>query len=198
MIKKYSKQSFTLIELLVSLSILTVVILAALSIYIKVIGTRQKTLGQLNIQENGQYLMSLIVKDIRAGIVDYSGYGTLVSPEDKLLLLNLSGDQVRYRISALTPITDGSCDGDRCTLERCENSDCSLDANYQTITMINISIERLDLYISPTSNPFTAGSTTYIHPRVTVVLKLKSLIEKTGEKEIILQQTVPQKYTYRK
>ncbi len=78
MIKKYSKQSFTLIELLVSLSILTVVILAALSIYIKVIGTRQKTLRQLNIQENGQYLMSLIVKDIRAGIVDYSGYGTLV------------------------------------------------------------------------------------------------------------------------
>jgi len=198
MIKKYSKQSFTLIELLVSISILTVVILTALSIYIKVIGTRQKTLGQLNIQEDGQYLMSLIVKDIRAGIIDYTNYGAVSSPEDKLLLLNLSGDHVRYRISAATPITDGICDSDRCTLERCENSDCSLDTNYQTITITNISIERFDLYISPTSDPFTAESTTYIHPRVTVVLKLKSLIEKTGEKEIILQQTVPQKYTYRK
>jgi len=198
MIKKYSKKSFTLIELLVSLSVLVVAILAALGIYINVIGTRQKTLGQLNIQEDGQYLMSLIVKDIRAGIVDYDNYGAIGSPENELLLLNLSGDQIRYRISDLTPITDGSCEGDRCTLERCENSDCSVDDNYQTITMINISFERLDFYINPTSNPFTAGSTTYEHPRVTVLLKLRSLRERPGEKQLILQQTVPQKYTYRK
>ena len=64
--------------------------------------------------------------------------------------------------------------------------------------MINISFERLDFYIAPTSNPFTAGSTTYEHPRVTVLLKLRSLREKPGKKELILQQTVPQKYTYRK
>jgi len=198
MIKKYSKKSFTLIELLVSLSVLVVAILAALGIYINVIGTRQKTLGQLNIQEDGQYLMSLIVKDIRAGIVDYDNYGAIGSPENELLLLNLSGDQIRYRISDSTPITGGSCEGDRCTLERCENSDCSVDDNYQTITMINISFERLDFYINPTSNPFTAGSTTYEHPRVTVLLKLRSLRERPGEKQLILQQTVPQKYTYRK
>jgi len=198
MTKKYSKQSFTLIELLVSLSILVVAILAALGIYINVIGTRQKTLGQLNIQEDGQYLMSLIVKDIRAGMIDYDNYGAIGSPEDELLLLNLSGDQIRYRISVGTPITDGACDGNRCTLERCENSDCSLDANYQTITMVNISFERLDFYINPTSDPFTHGSTTYEHPRVTVLLKLSSLREKPGEKQLVLQQTVPQRHTYRK
>ncbi len=198
MIKKYFKQSFTLIELLVSISILVVAILAALGIYINVLGTRQKTLGQLNIQEDGQYLMSLIVKDIRAGMVDYDNYGAISSPENELLLLNLSGDQIRYRISAATPIVDGDCTLNRCTLERCENSDCSVAGNYQTITMINISFERLDFYINPTTNPFTAGSTTYEHPRVTVLLRLRSLREKPGEKELILQQTVPQKYTYRK
>ena len=194
-------KSFTLIELMVSLSILIIAVLAALSIYVNVIGTRQKTLGELNIQEDGQYLMSLIVKDIRAGMVDYSSYGSVLSsPEHELFLLDSSGNQIRYKVTDTTPIVNGACAAiDRhCTLERCENSDCSIETNYQTITMTNISLERLDFYITPTTDPFTAGSTDYKQPRVTVLLKFKSLIERTGENPLVLQQTVPQKYTYRK
>jgi len=174
--------SFTLIELMVSMSLLVVAILATLGIYLRIIGSQEKTLGQLNIQEDGQYLMSLIVKDIRAGIIDYNNYpNPLDSPEDELLLLDYSGNQIRYK----TDLTgSGNC--------------ASTRSNFQTITMTNVSVERLDFYISPLSDPFTAGSITYEHPRITVVLKLKSLIEKTGERELVLQQTVPQRHTERK
>ncbi|MCH7759662.1 prepilin-type N-terminal cleavage/methylation domain-containing protein [Patescibacteria group bacterium] len=201
MFKQQSKiinnQSFTLIELMVSLSILAMVILSAMGIYLKVIGTRQKTLGQLNIQEEGQYLMSLIVKDIRAGMVDYSSYGgTLTSPEDELFLLDFSypQNQIRYKTDLNA---SGDCAQDRCVLQRCQAVSCSA-GDYKNITQTNVSIERLDFYISPTDNPFTAGSTDYTHPRVTIVLKFKSLVEKIGVHELVIQQTVPQRYTQRK
>src|SRR6056297_3838695 len=70
-----SKKSFTLIELMVSLSVLVLVILAAMAIYLRVIGTREKTVGQLNIQEDGQFLMTLMAKDLRANQIDYDNYG---------------------------------------------------------------------------------------------------------------------------
>ncbi|MBU4369868.1 prepilin-type N-terminal cleavage/methylation domain-containing protein [Patescibacteria group bacterium] len=207
-------KGFTLIELMVSLGILVVAILAALGIYINVIGTRQKTVGQLNIQEDGQYLMSLIVKDIRAGMVDYAdhvgGEGNCVkitsaeNPTSQLCLLDFSSspNQIRYKTNLSA---SGVCSevGGRCVLQRCEGLASSDTCNtatgsYQTITMTNVSFERLDFYISPTTDPFIIDSTNYEHPRVTIVLKLRSLREKTGEKLLVLQQTVPQRYTYRK
>ncbi|MFA6145733.1 MAG: prepilin-type N-terminal cleavage/methylation domain-containing protein [Patescibacteria group bacterium] len=190
-----NKKGFTLIELLVSLSILIVVVLSAIGIYINIIGTRSKSLGQLNLQEDGQYIMSLIVKDIRAGRIDYANYiggggddtcGSIVSPAPQLCLLDSSGNKIRFK----KDIIDG-----RGVFEKCTGNPCS---DYQTITMINLGVERLDFYINPSANPFTAGSTTYIHPRVTIILKLKSLIEKPGEKQIILEQTIPQRYELKK
>jgi len=191
-----SPQSFTLIELIVSMALIVTAVLAAMGIYMKVIGTREKTLGQVNIQEDGQYLMGMIVKDIRGGLIDYSNYiEPLASPEEKLLLLDFLENQVRYKTDLSG---SGICALARCSIKRCKNVDCSYEDNFQSITMTNVSVERLDFYIIPTSNPFTTGSTSYVHPRITIVLKLKSLIEKIGEKQLTLQQTVPQRYTYRK
>ncbi len=198
--KHLSAQSFTLIELMVSMGILVIAITATMGIYINVIGTREKTLGQLDIQEDGQYLMSLLVKDVRAGMIDYDSYGggdcgtiAIDGLIDKLCLLDFTPKEIRYK----TTLSAGTCASGRCVIQRCEDSDCG-EADYQSITMTNISVERLDFYINPVNNPFAAGSISYIHPRVTIVLKLKSLIEKTGNKEMVLQQTIPQRYTYRK
>lgn len=192
---------FTLIELMVSMGILVIAVMSAMGIYINVIGTREKGLGQLNIQEDGQYLMILIVKDVRASMIDYDNYGESKDcgavPEnglvDMLCLKDFDGNEIRYK----TTLTERACASDRCIIKRCKDSDCE-EVDYQSITMTNVSIERLDFYINPTSDPFFAGSTTYTHPRATIVLKLKSLIEKTGQKELVLQQTVPQRYTYKK
>lgn len=192
---------FTLIEMLVSISITAMAIVGATGIYLRIIGTREKTLGQLNIQGDGQYLMSLMVKDIRANRIDYSDYSSpIVNPVGELSLLNSSDNQIKYRVNPDTPVENGAClaASGRCTLQRCENTDCTDDNNFQTITMVNVSIERLDFYILPTTNPFVAGSSTYTHPRATIILKLKSLLEKGTTKNLILQQTIPQRYIERK
>ncbi len=201
MLKCYNAKGFTLIELLVSLSILVVIVLSAVGIYINIIGTRSKSLGQLNLQEDGQYIMSLIVKDIRAGRIDYTKYGggacgtingttkKVEGTTPQLCLLDSSDNQIRFKKDTIS---------DRGVFKKCSNADCSSDANYQTITMTNLGVERLDFYINPATNPFTAGSVLYTHPRVTIILKLKSLIEKPGQKQIILEQTVPQRYELKK
>ena len=192
-----NKKAFTLIELVVSLGILVLVILSAMGIYLRVIGTREQSLGDLNIQEEGQYIMGLIVKDIRAGVIDYDSYGeALANPEEKLWLLDLSSpaNQIRYRSDLAS---SGNCSEDRCVLERCKNVSCG-ESDYQEITMSEVSLERLDFYIRPFENPFVPGSEIYSHPRITVVLELKSMIEATGPAEIVLQQTVSQRHTLRK
>lgn len=195
MFKCSNDKGFTLIELMVSLGVLVMAIVSATGVYLQVIGTREKSLGQLHLQEDGQYLMSLIVKDIRGGRVDYDSYTSITTPEDELYLLDFSSPQnsIRYK-SDLT--SSGNCALTRCVLQRCQATNCA--SNYQDITMTNSSIERLDFYISPTTDPFSPGSTTYEHPRVTIVLRLKSLIEKPGAKDLILQQTVPQRYSQRR
>ncbi|MDA2922414.1 prepilin-type N-terminal cleavage/methylation domain-containing protein [Patescibacteria group bacterium AH-259-L07] len=189
------KQGFTLIELMVSLGVLVMAIVSATGVYLNVIGTRERSLGQLHLQEDGQFLMSLIVKDIRSGRVDYDSYTSLTTPEDELYLLDFLSpqNQVRYRGDLAS---SGNCGASRCILQRCQATSCTTD--YQNITMTNSSVERLDFYISPATDPFSPGSTTYEHPRVTIVLRLKSLIEKPGAKDLILQQTVPQRYSQRR
>jgi len=186
-------KGFTLIELMVSLSILVVVILSAMGIYLRVIGTREQSLGDLNIQEEGQYIIGLIIKNIRAGQIDYSSYlGGLGIPENELMLLDFSDDEIRYK-SDLD--SSGNCVKDRCILQRCKGNPCG---DYEDITMTDISIERLDFYVYPISDPFTAGSESYNHPCTTVVLKLKSLAQSSTTAEIVLQQTVSQRYTHKK
>ncbi len=201
-LKNRNKESFTLIELMVSLSITVLVLLSAMGIYLRVIGTREQSLGDLNIQEEGQYIMNLIAKDIRAGQIDYDSYASqLNSPEDELKLLDFSDavQQIRYK-SDLT--SSGVCGGSRCVLKRCKgpysSNYCNDDNNYQTITMTDLSLERLDFYINPINNPFTAGSKIYSHPYVTVVLGIKSLTQSSTTAEIVIQQTVSQRYTYKK
>jgi four helix bundle protein len=190
-------KAFSLIELVISLGILVLVILAAMGVYLRVIGTREQSLGELNIQEEGQYIMGLIVKDIRAGVIDYDSYGVALSnPEDELWLLDLSSsaNQIRYR-SDLT--ASGDCSVERCKLERCKKIACG-ESDYEEVTMNEVSLERLDFYIRPFEDPFVSGSEIYVHPRVTVVLGLKSMMEATGPAEIVIQQTVSQRYTLRK
>ncbi len=192
-------KGFTLIELMVSLSILVLVILAAMAIYLRVIGTRSKTLGQINIQEDGQFLMSLIAKDIRSNQIDYENYGaycdTIPSEVniavDQLCLENFTtGEEIIYKTT-----TEGA--DNSVVVSRCQAADCQ-DGDFSPITMSKLEVARLDFYIRPSSQPLTAGSTDYTHPRATIVLRLESLLEKDPPSPLTLQQTIPQRYGFRK
>jgi len=208
-------RGFTLIELMVSLGILILVILSAMGIYLRVIGTREQSLGDLNIQEEGQYIMGLMVKDIRAGQVDYSSYGLtkdcgIINAGDKvgddgstvaklcLLDFNATPNEIRYK-KCPDPNDATRSELKRCKGTNCASNDCPASGDdYELMTMTDISLERLDFYVNPISDPFIAGSESYSHPYVTVVLGLKSLTQSSTTAKIVLQQTVSQRYTYKK
>ena len=185
---KRSRFSFTVIELLVSITIINVIILTAVGIYMLAIGSRQKTISQTTLQQEGQYIMSLIAKDIRSSKVNYSAYGGAISnPTATLALLDLT----------VTPAANVSyfreLAGSQYFLKKQIGAGPA-----QAVTANDINVERLDFYIYPTTDPIVHGSTTFENPKVTIVIKLKSLKERPGQSTLTLQQTILQKWLEKK
>lgn len=192
-----TKPSFTLIEMLVSVGILAVVIVAAVGIYVYAIGSQQKSTANANLQEDGQNILAMISKDTRAMLIDYSYYpsGIIPSPTSTLALIDdydpSSANYVRivYRYQS-----SGQ------TIQRCKQvgASCDNDNKFEAMNMTGVLIQRLDFYISPTSTPFSTGTTSITSPRVTVIMNLGSNKERFGQKIIRLEQTLNPRHEEKK
>ncbi|MCX7778908.1 MAG: hypothetical protein N2259_01525 [Patescibacteria group bacterium] len=172
-----NKSSFTLVEMLTSVSIIAFVFLAATGIYTFSIGSQRKSAELSSLQQEANYLLSIIAKDIRAGLVDYLHYGSQIpSPTSTLALINYQTNQtVVYSFSSNKIMKNVGGSGD------------------QPLTSSEVEVTDLKFYISPSQDPFTSNATTRIQPRVTIVLELKA----KGQ-VFSLQQTVIQRYGERK
>ena len=186
-----SLTGFTLIEMLVSVGILTVILVAAVGIYVYAIGSQQKSTANANLQEDGQNILAMTSKDVRAMRIDYDYYpsGIIPAPTSTLALIDdydsASVTRVVYRYKSTSQ-----------TIERCKQvgASCDSDAKFEAMNMSDVLIQRLDFYISPTSTPFVAGAATITSPRVTVIMDLGSQKERFGQKTIRLQQTLNPRY----
>lgn len=183
--------SFTLVELIVSLGIIIVVVVSAVGIYVYTLGGQQKSVATVNLQEDGQYLLSMIAKDARNNWLDYDYYpdGMVDTPDDELALVNDPDSPQTYYVYRY--------DASGRQVEKCQNSGYACDpsdpAHFIGLTMTDVKVEKLDFYIEPISNPYTQGATNIDPPRVTTVLELRSEKERIGEKRLKLQQTIHQR-----
>lgn len=195
---KSLSDSFTLIEMMVSISIIIMVIISAIGIYMYVIGPQQKITATADLQQDGQWIMNLIAKDIRANQVDYDAYGGIISSGGVayLYLVNNVGDEkITYR--ACNSNNNDCQGGQGCVLKKKTGSSAATsctDSDLKQISMTDVNIETFKLYIVPTEDPFTSGATSFQNPKVTVVLELKSYKERVGERRVKLQQTIPQRH----
>jgi len=175
---KIRQNGFTLMEMLVATSIFVLVAVSSLSIYTAALRASQKTTALVRIQQETQLIMGLLAKKIRTSLVDYdyTGYNTpLVNPEDKLALIDLLGDTYVFKKS-----------GDTLTVSINDSEDKIILADYVTL-------DDLDFYISPTTNPFASlDEPPSSNPYVTIVMSVSSV---KGQQiaSLILQQTVPQR-----
>ena len=201
-----NNHSFTLIELLVSLGIISVVVLIVTGTYVFIIGSREKTLGQTDLHQEGQYIMSLMAKDIRSSKIDYSAIGTIPkdSPITYLILQNIEETECsRYR--RITSDNRGIIQ--KCVKTKTEpTKNCADTANvcqdtdFQDLTNKDINIKNLNFYIQPNEDPFNKSSSSEAkkqQPRCTITFNLKSLKEKVGENKILFQQTIFERWTKR-
>jgi type II secretory pathway pseudopilin PulG len=177
--------SFTLIELLVSLGIIVFVIIIATGIFVYTLGGQQKTTAIINLQQDGQYLISMIAKDVRDNWLDYSYYSSLTTPEDELALVDDPDSPQTHYVYRYN--SNAFC------VEKCVQSTPCQSGNFYTLTMTDVKVSKLDFYIEPTTNPFTYGVNILTVPRVTVVLELRSTKERFSGKQLRLQETIPQR-----
>ena len=211
------KSAFTLIELIVSVAIITIVILATLGIYVYVIGSREKTLSQINLQQDGQYIMNLVAKDIRANKIDYSAYtscdehingcscdtkwcgisgasGNNTTCPHECSLGSKCIDSPEHELQLIDENNNTTTyQLDSKKVQKCYFDGSTTTCQYISMTK-DLSVTKLDFYICPRTNPFIPGSKIYKNPRVTIILTLESNTEKNGKKTLTIQQTVAQRY----
>lgn len=188
---------FTLVEMLVSVGILAVVIVAAVGIYVYAIGSQQKSTANANLQEDGQNILAMISKDTRAMRVNYSYYPgsppTIPSPTSTLALID------DYDSSATTTIVY-TYNATNKQIKRCRQAGaaCDSDNKFEVMNMSNVLIQRLDFYISPSTDPSATGAANVTSTRVTVIMDLNAQQERFGQKTIRLQQTLNPRYEEKK
>jgi prepilin-type N-terminal cleavage/methylation domain-containing protein len=184
-----SKQGFTLIEMLVSIGILAVIIVIAVGIYVYAIGSQQKSTANANLQEDGQNILSMISKDLRATRVDYSFYGGAIpSPTSTLALVD---DYSSATTSIVYTYNSAAKQVKRC---KQVSAACDAPGKFEVMNMTNVLVQRLDFYISPSSSPYTTGVVDITSTRVTIIMDLTAQQERFGQKAIRLQQTINPRY----
>ncbi|MCD6471026.1 type II secretion system protein [bacterium] len=187
---KNINHSFTLIEMIVSMAIIVVAITTVAAIYIYSIGSQEKITATTKLQQDAQFVLETMAKDIREYQIDYSSYtDPIPQPTSTLILIDSSNNRIQYRRNPTTCTKDNPC-----RLEKCTQSGTCTDSDFHPVSTSDVSISRLDFYIQPDSNPFSSGATSYRNPSVTIVIELQSYKERFGAYRVKVQQTIPQRY----
>ncbi len=70
-----NKKGFTLVELLVGITIFSLTVMVAVSLFAKAMENQRKGIAIQNVSENGRFLMWHISKEIRFGLIENSSDG---------------------------------------------------------------------------------------------------------------------------
>ena len=176
--QKHSKKGFTLLEMLVALFVLSILIVGVSGIYVYSLKVQKRTTKLNLVAQEVQFIMDNLSKRIRSGEIDYTYYGGSVSsPEDTLALI-IGEQEYLYKEDEEKIVV--------CSYER--SGSCS---GYSPLSDPNLKVIDLKFYINPSSPPFAGASP--LQPRVTIKLKVQG-----PQGEIVLQQSVPQRYSERR
>ncbi|TSC95582.1 MAG: hypothetical protein Athens101410_456 [Parcubacteria group bacterium Athens1014_10] len=180
----HNSKGFTLVEMLISAAILAIIIVSACGIYLSTVGSQKKVGRMINILQDAQFVMESMVKRIRSLEIDYSytynfdGDTGINGDEAELALKDMSNPlfHLYYRLNG-TKLEQNNGSG------------------WLPVTMSTIEINSLKFYINPVTDPFRHSSPGSKQPRVTIVITMKPL---QGEDWLVLQQTIPQRFTQKK
>ena len=100
------RSGFTLIEILVSLAIFTSALVMISGIFVFSTRAQQKTAVIERVQGDARYAMEAMVREIRAGSIDYARYNNAITivPEEVLYLKSSAGEELTF--------FKGPCEGD--------------------------------------------------------------------------------------
>ena len=201
-----SKNGFTFIEFIISLGIFAMVVIIILGVYINVTRVVVENQAQIELNQDGQIILNSMIKDIRRCEVAYQLYKPGGIPSGTKVVNFLLLKETSDATSTVNYIAYRSCTSQGVAqIQKCYETDntCDLDescdeeSEFKTLTAPFITADRLDFHINPNYNPFveTLGKKK-AHPRITTVIKLRSIRSTKKPHELILQQTDYQKADY--
>ncbi len=187
--KKYNNQNgFTLLEMTVSMGVFLILFTLTLSIYSSTLNSERRTVQLSKLQKEAQLIMEIMAKKIRTGKVDYDFYTPFsqvdsVNGESELALLDEYDNPTvfRYHNNSL----------EVCTVD-CGTQTAPNDSNYNIIPASDVTVNSLNFFIVPATNPFTGSDQNPEFPKITVVINLENTSGKST-RNLIIQQTLPQR-----
>lgn len=113
----YNNQGFTLVELLVGVTVFSLVISIAISLFVSILRDQRHSIAIQNVQDNGRYLIEFIAKEVRMseiensdgessvlnlthplhGDVAYSFTGTTITRDDGSGFEQINSDEVQVQ-----------------------------------------------------------------------------------------------------
>jgi len=144
------ESGFTLMEILVTLAIFSTALVIIANIFVLSSRAQQKTSTIEKVQSDARFSMESMVREVRAGSIDYLRYGGAVgltsAPVEELNILDVAGRHLSFFKSA--------CD----TPEERQCLKVSLEENGEEtiadVTNAYAKVSDLKFYISPLSDPF--------------------------------------------
>lgn len=202
MLKKLKKQlGFTLMETVIVLGIFSIATTYSISIFVQSNTVQKRTANIQRLISDARYVVEVMAREVRMGTIDYTfdQYTLpLDNPENFLAILDEDNQPVRFRRFEV--------EVGRWAVQICLGNDifCNNDNNWQDITPDDLTVERLDFYISPAKDPFSwqddiLGYWFDQQPIVTIVLETKSLLGSNSvEQHISHFQTTVSSRSYKR
>lgn len=190
---RINSPGYTLMELVVATGLFAIFSLISFRIFLSSIRVQRQLAVQTIIQQEAQFALESIVKQIRASEVYYPYYGSgtgYPAPSSDLALLTLDQRCLVFSLKSSKTLW---------LAEAAANPDgtCPNPGNWQEVTATNVLVEDLKFYIRPATDPFVSSSTTLEQPRVTIVMKLLSQ-KQNSQQAYQLQATIPQRLILKK
>ncbi len=184
------RRGFTLMEIVVAMFIFSLASVIIASIFVNVQRVQQRIRNVQTTSTDARYLLDVLAREIRSDTVDYPSYTapgspctlTPLPPPACLLLLGSNKQPVWFRKAVA--LTCGSTDCVQISRDR--------GVTWKTITSPNLSVDLLNFYVTPLTDPFAqSGTPPDVQPQVTIVLSLSTVDAKVENRlSTYLQTTV--------
>jgi len=152
----HSKQrGFTLIEALVAAAVFTFVVSATVGVYLSVTRIDAKTRAQRAVSADGRFIMEILAKEIRNGVIDYSGSGC-TNGSNTICLINQDGEFVRITYDGSSILT------------------MARPAGTSQLNSAQVRVTSFTSALYPSSDPYTLANGEDTQPYITLSMQLDS------------------------
>ncbi|MEK7545511.1 MAG: prepilin-type N-terminal cleavage/methylation domain-containing protein [Patescibacteria group bacterium] len=170
---KTAPRGITLMELLVVMGIFSLTVALTSSIFLLSNQAQRRVLAITAAQADLRFTLESIVREVRAGSIDYETYeaaGGIQAPSLNLIIRSASGSRLEFYKETNPSICPAGVAG--CLAVR-------VDGVAQSVTSSGILLENLAFFITPQADPFSIDEDSGLYkadaqPTVTLALKVRT------------------------